>query len=370
MHNRPHRALLASLVVVFVVFFCSAPFSIGAPAEPQKTLSNITVLELNQQIRDRKSKIENLRRQIATYERNIRQRQQEKISLENQIAIIEDQVAKTELDIEATEDEIEQLNLEIQQADLEIKDKEDRLSLQKMRIGEVLRSLYQESQRDYLEILLMNERFSDFFDIIRALEEVQSDLTDSVIQAQELREQLLVQKATLENSKKKQVELQKKLTGDKESMQDQKNAKQTLIVQSVLSAEKYERLLGEARAEQNAINSDIVTLERTIREKLKIFGTGKVALAWPIEPSRGISAYFHDPGYPFRNVFEHPAIDIRAYQGTYIKASEGGYVARVQFNGSPSYAYIMIVHEGGLATVYGHVSRPLIQQDTYVKKDR
>lgn len=359
--------LIVLTAVSIALVHGTVSFGETAPAA-KKTLTDITVLELNQQIRDRKNKIENLRRQIATYERNIRTRQQEKITLENQISIIEDQVAKTELDIEATQDEIDQLGLEIQQADLEIKDKEDKLTLQKMRIGEVLRSLYQESQRDYLEILLMNDRFSDFFDSIRALEEVQDNLYASVVQARELREQLLVQKSTLENSKKRQEELQSKLTGEKESMEDQKNAKQTLIVQSVLSAEKYERLLAEARSEQNEINSDIVFLERTIREKLKIFGTGKVALAWPVDPTRGISAYFHDPTYPFRNVFEHPAIDIRAYQGSYVKAAEGGYVARVKYDGSTAYAYIMIIHEGGLATVYGHVSRAMVQQDTYVKK--
>lgn len=330
--------------------------------------SDVTVLQLNQQIQDRKNKISALRKQIEAYQSQIKVRQSQRASLENQISLIEDQLEKTKLDIEATQDEIEQLNLEVEQATLEIEDKEENITAQKERIAELVRALYKESQKDYLEILLMNERFSDFFDSIRSLEDVQGGLQKTVLAVQELREQLLVQKASLENNRLRQEKLKEKLVQEKGSMEDQKHGKQTLVVQSVLSQEKYERLLSEARAEQAEINSDIVNLEKVVREKMKLLGNGTASLMWPIDPSRGISTYFRDPGYPFRHVFEHPGLDVRAYQGTYIKSPEDGYVARVKFDGSKAYSYVMIVHRGGLATVFGHVSRPIVAQDTYVKK--
>ena len=76
---------------------------------------------------------------------------------------------------------------------------------------------------------------------------------------------------------------------------------------------------------------------------------------------------FHDPDYPYRNILgEHPGWDIRAKQGTTITAAADGYVAKTTFNGSKNYAYIMLIHGNGLATVYGHVSASYVVQDQYV----
>ena len=93
--------------------------------------SDITILELNQQIQDKRNRASAIRRQIAVYEQNIRQRQAEAASLENQIAIIEDNAAKTQLDLEATEVEIEQLGLEVEQATAQIDQQQAEIDMQK-----------------------------------------------------------------------------------------------------------------------------------------------------------------------------------------------------------------------------------------------
>ncbi|MDO8571621.1 MAG: peptidoglycan DD-metalloendopeptidase family protein [bacterium] len=335
----------------------------SANEEPKR----ITVLELNQQIKDKKSKIANLRKQIDDYEKNIRNRRAEAASLENEIVLIEDEAAKTNLALEATVDEIEQLDLEIQQVTLEIGDKEADIAIQKERLAEYLRQLYEKSEKGYLEILLLNDSFSDFFDQVHYLELAQADVQGTVIRIKELREQLVVAATTLENNKQRQEELKASLEEQKAILDEQRGAKQSLIVQSVLSAEKYEQLLSEARSEQAGIDSDIGSLEKRVRERLNLFTGGPVNLSWPVDPTRGISALFHDPGYPFRHVFEHPAVDIRAYQGTYVRAAESGYVGRVK-QGGKAYSYTMILHDKGLATVYGHMSRIIVEEDSYVKK--
>src|SRR5690242_11409209 len=87
---------------------------------------------------------------------------------------------------------------------------------------------------------------------------------------------------------------------------------------------------------------------------------------WPV-PSMIVTTLFHDPDYPFRYLFEHPGIDIRAAQGTPVRATRGGYVA-IAHDGGMDYSYIMIVHDNGLASVYGHVSKILVKPDTYVQQ--
>ncbi|MCX6742897.1 MAG: M23 family metallopeptidase [Candidatus Parcubacteria bacterium] len=110
-------------------------------------------------------------------------------------------------------------------------------------------------------------------------------------------------------------------------------------------------------------------MQTQLKDKIdKLKKTGSTAtntLSWPVE-GRYVTSYFHDPEYPFRYIYEHPAIDIRAKQGTQISAPADGYVARTK-DGGLGYSYIILIHENNLSTVYGHVSAIYVKEDTYVK---
>ncbi len=351
---------------IVVAFFVLSAF-FGVSALHAQSQSGVTVLDLTQQIQGKKSSIADLKAKISQYEKNIRARRAEKASLENELAIIEDSVNKKILDIEALQIEIDQLQLEGEQAALQIEHKDAEIRLLKQRLSEFFRVLYENSQRDTIEIFFLNENFSDFYDAMRSLESVQYDIKESLDRIQELRDQLQVHKSTVENNRERREELMAELNKQKESLDENRQYKQQLIVQSVLSADRFQDLLNQARRQQAEIDSDIARLELKMREALRLRGRGEVSLGWPVSPARGISAYFYDKTYPYRYVFEHPAIDIRAYQGTEVRAAEDGYVGRAKDNGL-GYSYIMILHDKGLATVYGHISRILVAQDSYVQK--
>jgi murein DD-endopeptidase MepM/ murein hydrolase activator NlpD len=128
--------------------------------------------------------------------------------------------------------------------------------------------------------------------------------------------------------------------------------------------------LKDAKTEQKEAAQEIVNFEREVRKRIEELNADKIEvnsdeLIWPV-PSHYITAYFHDPTYPFRYIFEHPAIDIRAGQGSTLRATSSGYVAKVKFNGSRSYAYIMIIHGDGYSSVYGHVSQVNVKDDDFV----
>ncbi len=360
------KSLVRVLVPLLVLSFLSI-HSIRVFAESSNASNTVTILEINEQIQDKKNKITGIRRQIELYQKNIAQRRAEASSLENQIAIIEDDVAGTRLDIEVTQEEIDQLVLEIRQADMNIQQAEAEIGLQKERLGAFIRQLAYNSERDYLEVLLMNDSVSDFFDSVYYLERVHDDLKQTLVRVRNLHDQLQAQRTNLDQQKKRQEELRATLEAKQGALEEKRGAKEQLIVQSTLTADKFQKLLNQARAEQADIDTEIATLERTAREKLKILSTGPFSFGWPVDPSRGITAYFHDKSYPFRYVFEHPAIDVRAYQGTQIKAAADGYVGRVHENGR-AYAYVMLIHDKNFATVYGHMSRIIVKEDTYVKK--
>lgn len=90
-------------------------------------------------------------------------------------------------------------------------------------------------------------------------------------------------------------------------------------------------------------------------------GSEKVALIWPVDPELGISAYFEDSAYQARFGMPHNAIDIPVDQGSVVAAAADGIVTKVSDNGM-GFNSIVIRHKGGYATLYGHVSKFLVEE--------
>ena len=84
-------------------------------------------------------------------------------------------------------------------------------------------------------------------------------------------------------------------------------------------------------------------------------------LMWPVDPDRGISAYFHDSGYVGRFGFQHNAIDLPVPQGSPLRAAADAVVYTARDNGY-GYSYVILAHAGGFMTVYGHMSNILVEE--------
>lgn len=86
-----------------------------------------------------------------------------------------------------------------------------------------------------------------------------------------------------------------------------------------------------------------------------------IDLAWPVDPELGISAHFDDAGYEARFGIPHQAIDIPVMQGSVVTAAADGTVVKVSDNGM-GFNSLVIRHDGGFATLYGHVSEFLVEE--------
>ena len=333
---------------------------------------NQGVWQLNQDINEKRSQITELKRQIDVYSKNINAKQKQLSSLSNQLSTINDGIAKVNLEVTAIELEIDTFNLKIANTELQIEAKEDEIGRQKEIIAELIRTLHREQQQNgILEILLLNENFSDFMSELDNLEQMQDNLLDGVEELQEIKMALTTDKDKLEKNKDELSVLADRLLTKKESLDAQKSIKYSLINETHGQEAKFQELLDQARNEQNQMNADIVYLEQVARQKLnrqlELQELTSDGLMWPV-PSRTITALFHDPEYPYRYIFEHPSIDIRAAQGTPIRAAESGYVARAKDGGQYGYSYMMLVHANGLSTVYGHVNIISASEDQFVSK--
>jgi murein DD-endopeptidase MepM/ murein hydrolase activator NlpD len=368
--NKNLRFITKLLVCLLIISFSLADFFILPKVFAQDELNT-----LNERIKNKKKEIDSLQQQIDAYSAQVKTKEKEAKSLKNQIAILDNQVAKINLDIEATEKRIEQTNLEIQSLNLQIEDSEKNINKTKEKIADYIRLIYKNDQVSYLEVMLTNSSFSDFFDQLKYTEEINSSLKTNLNKLKNYQKDLQTQKTSWQDKANTEQDLKDELQKKKAELTEKNNAQEVLLIQAKLTAKQYQSYVYQLQLEQQQANADIMTLEKTVRQKLeerekqnKFINLGPAKLSWPVPPDRGLTATFHDPEYPFRYIFEHPAIDIRVGQGTPIKAPESGYVARVKFNGNTSYAYVMVIHNDGLSTVYGHVSKVYVKEDEYVSQ--
>jgi len=367
-HHRVYNIVKGSIAVIAIfslIIINRAPLAHGDYESE--------INELNSQIDNKKDAVAKLRDQQRYYQQLLAEKQQEKASLNNQLSILDNKIAEIELDIEGTKLEMEQTELELRSLELEIANKDQQIDQAQGRLSKLIKTIDQQGSKNPLEIILMNDSFSDFLNDIEYLNNISSAVRDELEDLKDLKTSLEEQRQILNHKREQLTELQQVLADKKDNLDQEKQTKNFILEQTQLSESQYQALLADAKKEQEQASAEISKLEKTVRQKLAQLeasrpkssqGESSNVLIWPV-PKNRINAYFHDPDYPFRNVFEHPAIDIRAGQGTPIMAAADGYIAAAKDAGM-GYSYIMIVHNNGLATVYGHVSKIVVQEEDYV----
>ncbi|MFA6099711.1 MAG: peptidoglycan DD-metalloendopeptidase family protein [Patescibacteria group bacterium] len=326
--------------------------------------------ELNQDLNSKRSRVKEIQGLISTYQDKIKSQDNQQLTLSNQILLLDNRIREKELRLAEAKAQIEVLNLELQALDTNIARQETKITVQKELVGDLVRRLRQSDDVNSLQIFLSRPSLSSYFDRIEELKKLQGDLGQTL-------DRIKNQKITLEadrqdrENKIKDLEVQKKqLKEDGLRLEMERNSKESLLSETKNNQEEFSRMVGELRQQSEATADEISTLEKKLKDKLdaidQALANGQTLLLWPV-PVRKITVYFHDPTYPFKNLFQHPGVDLRADVGTPIRAAAGGYVAWTKL-GSMYGNYIMVIHPGSIATVYGHLTKFNVKAGTYVER--
>lgn len=359
------------LLAISIVFCFSLDSSTVVKGLTEEQL-NSEIDNLSSEIQDTRKKIKQIEDQKAKYLENIKLKQKESVNLQNQLDILENRVAKATIEMEEVELEMNKVNLEIQRVSIEIRNKEQDIIREKNHIANTLKFAYKESDVTTLEILLLNDSLADFLNNTKHLEDINKEMGDSIDFLKKVKKELEEDKLSLNQKNEELLNLKEDLKQKKLALEKEQNNKEFLLKVTKESEKEFQKLLSSAKEEQREASLEIVKIEKEIRNKIKALKDKEKlefdedGLAWPV-PKNYVTTHFHDPDYPFRHLFEHPAIDIRAAQGTTLKAAASGYVARVKLKGT-SYGYIMLIHGDGISTVYGHISKSYVKEEEYVMK--
>jgi len=356
-------------IILILGIFIIIPLSVFSQTDYSNLDINNDIKILNDQIKEKKNQVEKIQERQKKYNESLKNIISEKSSLQSQLALLDNRLASAEIDVEEIKTEIEITNLEIKKIKTEIKNKNDEIIKEKDHLENIIRLIYKQDDTSVLEIILLNNNLSDFLNQTKYLEDINSEIDNSLNTLKDYKKQLEQSLGQLDGKQTEFLNQKIKLEEKIKSLAAEKETKNYILEQTKVSEREYQNLINTAKEEQQAAASEIANLEKSVREKVENLPDNKLefndsGLIWPV-PKNTITSLFHDPGYPFRYIFEHPAVDIKAAQGTPLKVAASGYVARAKDAGK-GYSYIMIVHGNGLSTVYGHVSAIYVKEDDYV----
>lgn len=348
-------------------------FLLSSTGQANNVLIDMEINNLNNKINSQKQEISSIKEQQKKYQVQLESLLKDKVSLTNQIAIIENRMKKAELDIESANIEIDKVYLEIKKTEIDINKLDAEIESRKGHISNLLKLVYKQDQLSTLEMLLLNDSLADFLNSAKYLTDTNREIAGSVDKLKADKDSLELSKLALDDKNVELTKLKDQLEERRLSLGYEQENKSVILEETKSSEKEYQALIKIAKQQQEQAERDILAAENLIRKKMSEKDREKLensdsTIAWPV-PKNVITAGFYDSTYPYKNIIgEHPAIDIRAKQGTTITAAADGYVAKIKFNGSRDYAYIMLIHANGLSTVYGHVSAVFVTQDQYISQ--
>ncbi len=357
--------------------------------------NNTSINKLEKELLERYKLYEEKKNKVKEIESSIPEIKERLLSLKDQIDIIDNQISFLEKKISMIDELIHIKKDEIRNILSKLKIYEISIEEERNKLTELAVFMYKDI--DYFSDLLSFEK--NFFKIILSgLTLAENRLIEDTYKVIEDRSEILIKKLEYLNQKhgsylkdldetKNDLNVTlKNQIHQKKDLQTQIRNKNILVTKTSNEEEQYTKLLSMYIKQEKEVKKDISDIEN----KIKQLKTNKVITKtesipkienlyelytdlnqedsktffgiWPVDPSGGITAYFHDPTYPFG---VHNAIDIRQAQGSTIVAPATAYVYKVRDNGM-GYSYLILAHRNNVLTVYGHVTEFLVAEGDLV----
>ncbi|PIR58114.1 MAG: hypothetical protein COU71_00385 [Parcubacteria group bacterium CG10_big_fil_rev_8_21_14_0_10_38_31] len=328
----------------------------------------VSVGELKNNILDRNNKLKDIQKEIDEYEAEINSLGKEKKTLDNEIKKLNVTEKKLQADIRYTEGQIDETSLSIDELIIEIEQKRKDIERRKEAIAEIVKNLNEDESMSMIEMVLINNNFSDFFSDLERLENFQETMSINLEKLGEFKIELEVQKDDKEENKAKLEGMQAKYKDQNSLVSINKTKKTTLLDQTKNKESNYKQLLSDRMKQKEALEEEIKDFEDKLRVEidptsLPLVGPG--VLKWPIDNVR-ITQYFGNTPFATKNpqVYNgggHNGVDFGASIGTPLKSAEKGVVVGVGDTdiGCVGVSYgrwILIEHPNNLTTLYAHLS--------------
>jgi murein DD-endopeptidase MepM/ murein hydrolase activator NlpD len=347
---------LISILIVITIFL--SPFSTWAADQAQ-------VEQLRSQINNHTSQIASLEKEINQYQQSLNATTKQANTLKGELVTIDTERKKLGTEIKVTESKVSQTNLKLQQLGIDIVNKDESIKNHQAALSESLRKLRTTENDTLVEMLLSQNNLSSFITDQERFLNLEERVNTQIASLRDLKTELADKKTITETEKKKLVGLNNQLSDQKKIADQNRAQKDKILTQTKNSEATYQKLLADRKAKKEAFERELFQFESQL----------KIAIDPSLLPSRGAKVL----AWPLDNVFitqnfgitsasgrlyasgSHNGIDLRASIGTPVKATAGGIIVGagdtdIVCAGASYGKWILVKHNNGLSTIYGHLS--------------
>lgn len=325
------------------------------------------VSALQNQINDRSVQIKKLQAEIDAYTNQVASTEEEAKTLKAAITNLEgqkktllNQITLINLKIQDTEQNIGETIIDINQNKYQI-DK-NKLSLSKS----LLEMKMNEDNNTFLISILGGDgkSLSSILEKTFRLKELNDSINKKVDDIHKQISSLNTSKTIYEEQKTNLSNLSKDLSNQKTLVVQNQQSKNALLIETKNKEQNYKKLIADRKKKVTDLQDEINSFESKIKyilDKSKL-PTGK-GLTWPLSKIV-ITQYFGDTSFSKTGAYNghgHNGVDFGTPIGTQLYASADGVVMGTgntdEACSRASYGkWILIKHNNGLATLYGHLS--------------
>ena len=348
--NKTKYFLIVVLFSIFIIYNISFSQSID---------------EIKDKIQQTTESKEQLEKEISSYESQLKDISSQANSLSNAVKTLDTTIKKNSIDIKLTQSNIKETELEIDKLSLNIDRSTDVISQNSKVIAQMINETDKADQLTFIENLLAYNDVSQFWNDIESVYKVQNKMRDTVNETKVVKKDLESNKNDAIKEKKELLKYQAELEDKKEILNMNKKEKNQLLVNTKNQESNYKNILAAKKILKDSIEKEISNYESQLSSIVdpKSFPSPKKGiLSWPLSNIYITQRFgYTDFAKGAYTGDLHTGVDFGTSIGSNVFASLDGIVdgtgnTDIACPGASFGNWILIKHNNGLSTLYGHLS--------------
>lgn len=319
---------------------------------------------LKEKVSQKNTELEELKKQIDTYEKQLNFTQSEAKTLQNTVKSLDLDRQKMSTSIKLTEKQLEASMLNFTELNLGIKETEEKIALVGASVSEILRTIDRSDSKTIVETVLSSKKLSDILDEGMQLSQLREQVREHIKELGAYKNDLLTEKGKVETEKKKLANYKSTLSDKKSVLDGAKKEKTNLLTLTRNRESDYQKILDANLAKKEAFEKELFDYESKLTRQLDrkyIPVAGTKILLWPLDDIF-ITQHFGKTKDSVRLYASgtHNGTDFRANRGTAVKSPAKGEVIATGNTDitCPKASYgkwVLIRHDNGLTSLLGHL---------------
>ncbi len=334
-----------------------------------------TASDLRASVDSLQSQIQSLDKEIQEYTTKVQSSQGQAKTLQQALAQLESRRGELLVKIKKTNLQIEQAEKKITLTEGKITQTKTILDTNKHALEEMLRSMmYQYDAMSPLLSLMSSQRDSLFesLDALKKSADISQAVGNKVADVRETTRNLEEAQENYKEHKEQLISLTDTLSQQKGLIEQNKQEKNVLLVETKNKESEYQKVLADRQKKKVALEQEMLDMESKLNvpvDPTKVPAYGKGVLRYPLDKVN-ITQYFGNTPFSSKNpqIYNgagHNGMDFAAPIGTPILSVRDGVVVGagdtdIACRGASYGKWVLVQHNNGLSSVYGHLSSILV----------